>query len=235
MSLLFPRRASKLIERMDDPQCDHGQLFNTYDQFDQVNGWVANWRYLYTNFLKPYLKNGSTVLDIGFGGGDVIRNLSAWALQDGLDIHITGVDRDPRAFDYARQVPFPINVTVKHMAIEGILKTGQRFDVVISNHLLHHLPSQDIYSFCKACEQLCRGLVLHNDIRRSGVAYLGFSLTALGFRKSFITEDGLISIRRSFTETELKSLVPEAWKIQTIFPYRLLAMFRHDLSPSKRR
>lgn len=225
MSVLLPNRATHLSEFMDDPGCDVSRLNNTYKQFYMVNQFLSGWDRIYNIYLKPRLAFASTVLDIGCGGGDVLRNLAAWSKRDGLDISFIGIDPDRRALEYARSRATPPNVQFYRATSTELVEAGKKFDIIISNHVLHHLQNHEVYALCKDSEQLANAFVLHSDIRRSGLAYAGFSLTKLVFRKSFTTEDGLLSIRRSFTSSELQNVVPTQWRVEPMIPYRNLLIY----------
>ncbi len=67
------RRATELPEIMDGP-CDEARLFATYRHFAVANRAVSGWRRIYRRRLRPLLAAGPvTLLDVGFGGGDIPR------------------------------------------------------------------------------------------------------------------------------------------------------------------
>lgn len=225
--LALEKRAPNLCERMDDPACNLKLLRATYRQFGAVNRLFAAWRAVYLRYLRPALTGSpATLLDIGCGGGDVARTLAAWARADGLELSITAVDPDERALAYARSQPAPPNVTFEKAFSSDLVAAGRRFDVVVSNHLLHHLQSGELKALCRDSERLASKLAVHNDIRRSALAYAGFTGMRLFFRDSFIVEDGLLSIRRSFKAAELERLAPAGWTVEAAFPYRNLLIYR---------
>ena len=227
MTLGLAKRAAHLRERMDDPACSLERLHATYRQFGAVNRIFAAWRSVYTRYLRPQLGGEpATLLDIGCGGGDLARRLAGWAQRDGLELHVTAIDPDERAFAYARAQPSPPNVTFEKAFSSEIVAAGEQFDVVVSNHLLHHLTDTELRGLCRDSERLATKLALHNDIRRSALAYLGFNATRPFFRDSFIVEDGLTSIRRSFAPAELLGLAPPGWTVEAMFPYRNLLIYR---------
>lgn len=208
---------------MDDPACDRKKLERTYANFALINRVLAGWRLLYKGYLRPALRvsGGGHFLDVGFGGGDIPRALLAWAAKDGLELHITAIDPDPRAAAFAGALPQDPRLTFKPCHTQDLLAAGARFDVILSNHLLHHFAAAELADFCAACQALAPR-ALHNDIARSDIAWLAFSLTTPFFLNSFITPDGLTSVRRSFTARELAALAPAGWQVSAHFPFRLL-------------
>ena len=68
-----------------------------------------------------------------------------------------------------------------------------------------------------------------NDIARADVAYAGFAaLTGPFFRGSYITPDGLTSVRRSYTPEELRAVAPPSWQVSSPYPFRLLLSYGLD-------
>lgn len=229
MSVFLGQRLKGRAERMDRPDCDPGTLTRTYARFATVNRLVSRWRHLYKRWLRPALAGPGPkrVLDIGFGGGDVLLSLASWAERDGLKVDFVGIDADPRALAYIETQrenrPLPGNVRFDQASAQDLLTRRQRFDLVVSNHLLHHLEEADLLEFCDISARLSRGPVLHNDLLRHDLAFASFALLSLPLAPgSYITADGLTSIRRSYRPAELRDLVAEGWRIHALFPYRLL-------------
>jgi 2-polyprenyl-3-methyl-5-hydroxy-6-metoxy-1,4-benzoquinol methylase len=225
---LFPlqKRDADLTEFMDDPNCDPAQLHRTYQQFATVNQIFAGWQGLYHKRLRPEFAQGAkTVLDIGCGGGDVLRLLAQWAGRDGFSVQFHGIDPDSRAIDFACQHTLAENITVAVATAESL--TGQ-YDIVLSNHVLHHLTPEAIQALCHTTERLTARYAVHNDLCRSQWAYSLFPLTRLVFWNSFIVSDGLRSLRRAFTSPELQTVVPSGWQVSTAPPFRLRAEWRRE-------
>jgi len=227
-TLFLNRRNEQLTEFMDDPGCDLAKLNATYAQFRIVNGLISGWRRIYKRKIRPLLKDGSTILDIGCGGGDLLFQLAKWTAADGLSVQITGIEPDERAIHYLTTLDLPENVTVLQQTTSDLVQKGSKFDVVLSNHVLHHLDRPTLDHFLDDSLQLGRSLVLHNDICRNDLAYVGFLPSAVFFRNSFISPDGLRSIRRSFTMKELKAVVSQPWKVESMPLFRTLLLRTYD-------
>jgi len=225
MVLLLKNRERFQEEKMDDPNCDKVLLDNTYRQFVLVNRLLSGWRRVYVKYLKPKMSERETytVLDIGAGGGDIPMALITWAQQDGFELNITAIDSDERAFDYMKKQDLPVSITSRCCSTFDLLERDERFDFVISNNVLHHLPESEMTPFLESSQHLAKRLVVHNDIVRDDFAYLAFTLISkLVFHNSFVSYDGSLSIRRSFKKSELQQYLPEQWRIDALFPYRHL-------------
>ncbi|WP_309573433.1 class I SAM-dependent methyltransferase [Deinococcus sp.] len=222
-------RAEALPEIMDDPHCDPIGLERTYRAFDTINAVIGGWRQVYTRDLRPLLirPGGATLLDVGCGGGDVARHLARWAARDRLSLRITAIDADARAIQYAQALPTVPGVTYRQAMSGDLCAEAQRYDLVISNHLLHHLNAAEFTALLADTEALCTGLAVHGDIERHPLAYAAYrAVTPFLFPGSFIRIDGLRSIRRSYTHLELALIAPPGWMARRQFPFRNLLMWR---------
>ncbi|GAA4182033.1 methyltransferase domain-containing protein [Gryllotalpicola koreensis] len=219
-------REPGLAEVMDGP-CDEARLFATYRHFALANRVVSGWRRVYVGRVRPLLAARSAavparLLDIGFGGGDIPRALAAWADADGLRLDVTAVDPDERALRFARGVDRGGRVRYRAASARELLAAGERFDVVVSNHVLHHLGEAERGALLADSAGFGARLIVHDDIERSRLAYAAWAVGALPFAAdSFAHVDGLRSIRRSYAARELAALAP-GWRVERMFPWRLL-------------
>jgi 2-polyprenyl-3-methyl-5-hydroxy-6-metoxy-1,4-benzoquinol methylase len=221
-------RDTDAVEDMDRPDCDPDRLQRTYEQFALVNRVVSGWRRLYRTRVRPQVAGvgTATLLDVGCGGGDLAVMLARWASRDGIRLHVTGIDPDERAFHFAaNRKPVP-GVEFRQAGSGDLLAEGKSYDVVISNHVLHHLTAPQLQSFLDDSAGLARRLALHNDLSRSAAAYALFSAGALPLTGSYIRGDGLTSIRRSYTVAELAAVVPAGWTVEPHSPFHCLLTYR---------
>ncbi|QHC71889.1 methyltransferase domain-containing protein [Rathayibacter sp. VKM Ac-2801] len=209
---------------MDDPECDRTLLDATYARFGTVNRLVSGWRGLYRSRLRPLLRPDEPfrLLDIGSGGGDVARSLAGWAREDGLRLAITAVDPDERASGFATSTSAPPGVEFRRASSADLVAEGEHFDLVTSNHVLHHLSPESLAELLADSERLAPR-ALHNDIERSRLAYTAYLLATRPIAAgSFLHYDGSLSVRRSYTAAELRAVAPEGWRVERAAPYRLL-------------
>ncbi|WP_300266737.1 methyltransferase domain-containing protein [Microbacterium sp.] len=227
MAVDLTSRAVDARELMDDPHADQDMLERTYERFSLVNAVVSRWRSVYRRDIRPRAQQAPLrVLDVGAGGGDVSRAIAAWASKDALPITVTALDADPRAIQWARGRGSAVEYRCAYTG--ELADADERFDVVISNHLLHHLSGDELAGVLRDCARLVGdgGIVIHRDIERSRFAYRAFAAATWPFAAtlladSFIRVDGLTSIRRAYTADELASTAPSGWRVRRAFPARV--------------
>lgn len=226
-------RAADASEEMDRPDCDPLLLEHTYKQFPLVNRFVSGWRGIYTSMIRPVLPRDriATILDIGCGGGDISINLARWAARDGFAVRVLGIDPDARAHNFAVRAADASGLGRSRVLFRCALSSelvaeGHVFDVVLSNHLLHHLSPAELAGVLADSSRLSSSISIHNDIRRSRAALFLFGAATLPLaRTSLIRTDGLTSIRRSYLPEELARLLPPPWKAEPKGLFRLQAVY----------
>lgn len=230
-------RDERLTELMDDPDCDPERLRRTLQRFRAVNGAVSRWGRVYRTHLRPTLaraEGAARILDIGCGGGDVLRRLVRLARRDGFAVEGVGIDPDPRAHEVARGGERIDGVSFRRARSEELVAAGERFDVVVSNHLLHHLDAASFGGVIADSEALATHLCVHSDIARGRAAYGAFAVASAPLAPgTFLRVDGLRSIRRSYTREELAARLPRGWRAEQPTAFRLLAVHRVGASDSR--
>lgn len=230
MAAWLGERDARLRERMDDPACDPEALARTYARFGLVNAAVSAPGDLYRRWVLPRVRarRPVRVLDVGTGGADLPRRLARAAARDGIAIEVVAIDPEPRAIAWARALDPVPGVTLREARSGDLVAAGERFDLVVSNHVLHHLAARELGALLAESERLLLpgGAAVHRDIERSRLGYLGFALATLPLeptllRGSFIRADGLASIRRSWTAAELAAAAPAGWRVRRAAPSRL--------------
>lgn len=223
------RRDEHAIELMDDPEADPAALERTYRRFGPVNRIVSRPAAVYEEWVRPHLstRRTSRLLDVGAGGGDLPREILRHAERDGLRLEVLAIDPDERAVRSASRHAGP-RLRVRTATTADLVAEGETFDVVWSNHVLHHLTATQLGGLLADSERLVApgGIAVHGDIERSRGAYLAFwaatlPLAVTVLAGSFIRADGLTSIRRSHTAPELVRAVPQGWRVKRGFPARL--------------
>jgi 2-polyprenyl-3-methyl-5-hydroxy-6-metoxy-1,4-benzoquinol methylase len=213
---------------MDDPSCDPVKLARTYKQFKFVNRVVSSWGWLFKRHILPELKDTSetyTLLDVGCGLLDNGNYLQELAKINGYTLEIKGIDPNPIIAEMLENDPKTSNF--EEVYLSEIVSRGEKYDFVISNHLMHHLDEKDLHELLADVAFVTKKVAVMNDLRRNIFSYFGFALATFPIKyHSFIHIDGLRSIRRSFRAKELEKIVPSGWKVRHVFPLRMAAIYR---------
>jgi SAM-dependent methyltransferase len=185
-----------------------------------VNRWLGN-RPRVLAAARPFLAQSPRpcLLDVGCGSADVPAALvraTPRVLAVGVDIkplHLQAAPREVRTVVAdVRALPFAAGT----------------FDVVTASLFLHHFDAEEVGPVLRALFAVARRALIVNDLRRARVPYLfGRAAFPALFRSRVSVDDGLISIRRAFTERELRAAFADAGipvRVRRTWPYRLLAV-----------
>ena len=165
-----------------------------------------------------------SLLDVGFGHGDMLRRIHRWSERRGLLARLSGIDLTPQSTAAARAA------TPAAMAID--FQTGDVLDYraqpppdfIISSLFTHHLADADIVRFLAWMEATAQRGWMVNDLHRNAFAYHGFALLArLAGWHRFVRHDGPVSIARSFRRDDWTRLLQQAavpGSIAWRFPFR---------------
>ncbi len=207
----FAHRA-QLDEWMDEP-CSDAELRACLRDLMKVNrtvlGYRPTLRWL-AQFAGP-TPSPLHIVDVGCGGGDMLRRIEVWARRKHMAVRLTGVDRNPQVIEAARAFGGATSA-IEWIACEAdAYRPSSRIDLVISSLVTHHLSDAEIVRFLAWMEEYpTRGWFI-NDLRRGAMTYYFFTLLAWAMRwHPFVRHDGPVSIRRSFTPDDWSRYLGEA-------------------------
>ncbi|AXJ95192.1 MULTISPECIES: methyltransferase domain-containing protein [unclassified Sphingomonas] len=165
------------------------------------------------------------VLDVGFGDGDMLRAIAVWARRRRLAVDLVGVDLNPRSEAAARRHT-PADAPIRYVTGDYADLAGQRWDVVVSSLVAHHMTREQLIAFLRFMEAESRIGWFVNDLHRHGVAHAGFPLLArLARWHPIVRHDGRLSIARSYRPAEWPPLLAAAGvadaRVFRAFPFRL--------------
>ena len=192
-------------EEMDSPTCDEARLLRTVDQFASINFWVSRYRYILRRWILAGLASGETahLIDFGAGGCEIAVWLLHEARQRGIQLQVTALDPDARILAHAhKRFGHEKGLTLIEGGLESFV--DMEADFVFCNHVLHHLPDDEVPELFAAMDIVATRRWIVSDLRRSRAAYAGFQLFGRFYRDSFAFEDGKRSILRGFTPGELR-------------------------------
>lgn len=215
----------RAAELMDDPALDPGTYQAVLGDLARVNRLTLAYRPTLA-FLRRAVgeRRRFSLLDVGFGDGDMLRKIDTWARKRGIEAHLTGIDLNPRSKVIAETKPSPQPIT--YLSGDYASLAGRGFDYVISSLVAHHMSEEELTTFVGFMESEARLGWFVNDLHRHVFAYNAWPLlaTLMGWHR-IVRLDGRTSIGRSFRAAEWQALlaregIVEA-EVQRRFPFRL--------------
>jgi 2-polyprenyl-3-methyl-5-hydroxy-6-metoxy-1,4-benzoquinol methylase len=207
------RRAapSELPEWMDEP-CTYEDFRECLTDLGQVNRLTLSYRPTLA-FLEGVVaaKPGQAlrIVDVGSGGGDMLRRVERWAERRGVRVQLTGIDLNPYAARAAREL-MPASTAIQWITGDAFVYT-EPVDVVLSSLFTHHLKEPEIVRFLEWSEAVAQRGWFVNDLCREATPYKLFGLLAKGMRwHRFVQHDGPVSFRRSFREDDWERMLNSA-------------------------
>jgi SAM-dependent methyltransferase len=196
---------SELQEWMDEP-CSYEDFRTCLRDLARVNRWTFATKPT-IDFLERMTAaktNGSQplrIVDVGSGGGDMLRAIEHWARKSHIPVRLVGIDLNP----YAKRAA--MEFTQQGSEIEWI--TGDAFsydgavDVVVSSLFTHHLSDEEIIQFLNWSDAIARRGWFVSDLCREPMPYRLFGAWSKLMRwHRFVQHDGPVSFRRSFREAD---------------------------------
>lgn len=213
-------------ELMDDPSLDAAVYANVMRDLGRVNS-VTMARMPTLEFLGRTLagRKQFRLLDVGFGGGDMLRAIARWAAKRGIAADLVGVDLNPRS-EAAAKRETPATMPIRYITGDYAEMAGDGFDFIVSSLVAHHMTRAELIAFLRFMDaNAARGWFI-NDLHRHGFAWLGYPLLAALMRwHPIVRHDGRLSIARSYRPEEWPPLLDEAGvraaRVRRVFPFRL--------------
>lgn len=212
---------------MDAADLDAATYAAVLSDLARVNRWTFT-AHSVLAFLRGAIgKDRSfSLLDVGFGDGDMLRAIARWATRRGIEARLTGVDLNPRSAAIASAATDP--------ALKIDYRTGdyaqqpEAFDFIVSSQVAHHMSDSQLHNFLRHMDGTARRGWLVSDLHRHPLSYAGYPLLAraLGVHR-IVREDGQLSIARSFRPHDWSAILEAAGigadhvRILLRFPFRL--------------
>lgn len=222
-------------ELMDSPDLSFSIYERSLLDLEKLNRltWTHKPTLRWLSQATAKLPRGSkfSLLDIGFGRGDLLRAIYAWAIRKKFEPVLVGIDLNPRSAIVAKAATQPgLPIT---FLTGDIFKfdTPQNFDFIVTSQFAHHLTNNETGQLLRWMD-LRAELGWHVvDLHRHVIAYYGFPwLARLCGWHPIVRHDGAVSITRGFRQVDWMRILAEANLTADICWHWA---FRHSLSHLK--
>ena len=152
-----------------------------------------------------------SVLDVGSGGGGMLRQLRKWARGKNLKLDLTGVDVNPWSTRSAAEST-PPEMSIRFETADVLARMDPvRTDFIVSSSFTHHLGDADLVRFIRWMDRYAAHGWFINDLQRHILPYV-FIKYATRFLpvNRMARHDGPVSVARAFAAEDWRHLLAEA-------------------------
>jgi ubiquinone/menaquinone biosynthesis C-methylase UbiE len=226
----FSRRSYEL-ERIDTGDYTPEEYEHCLSDLRRVNRWLGDAGALRRSILPLIGRDGArefSLLDVGAGSGELLREAARWARAANLKARPVGLELNARS---ARSIleesrGLPEISAVRGDALRLPFAEGA-FDYVMCSLFTHHFLDEGVTALLAEMWRVARRRVFVIDLHRRRAAYLLYTTAARVFlRSGLVREDGALSILRGFSAEELRRLAARAGlskvEVRRRLPYRLV-------------
>lgn len=219
------------IEVMDARVTSFSEFDECLRHIEIVNKFTFGYRpvLLWLKKILPAMHYESTlsIIDIGCGRGEMLRQIWRWTKERKINVHLTGIDINPWSTASAeKSTPEGMGI---HYKTSDIFKmnTTEKADFIISTHFTHHLDNDELIRFLQWMDDHALHGWFINDLHRHKVPYLFIKYVLSLFPINKMSRnDGPLSVARAFTADEWRQVLQRAGipleqcRIEWFFPFR---------------
>jgi ubiquinone/menaquinone biosynthesis C-methylase UbiE len=229
------RQRSYELEHIDKGDYTPEEYEGCMVELRRVNRWLGDARALGRAVLPRIERDGErdgarefSLLDVGAGTGELLREVAHWARGRGLKARLVGLELNERSAQGIREESRGVEEieSVRGDALRLPFGDGA-FDYVMCSLFTHHFDDDACVAVLREMSRVARRRIFVIDLHRHPVAY--YFYTTIGhliLHTRLLREDGALSILRSFRARELRRLAERAGlsgvQVERRFPYRLV-------------
>lgn len=236
--MMYFQERSNEAELMDDLFLDETVLKRALKDIAKVNQLLGGNRITLKaidNELSKAPNQIYSILDVGCGSGNMLREVADYCRKKGYKVSLLGVDMNAKSLVIAKAFSkdYP-EITYKKLDILQADNDLVETDILLCTLTLHHFNDSDIVRFLKRFQQITKQQIIINDLQRSKLAYVLFSIFSRIFLKTKVARiDGLISIKRSFTEDDLNHYASNASAHSNNIAWKWAFRYLWTITPNK--
>ncbi len=210
----FSQRSTE-EEIMDDLNSG-GEIINqTLRELETINRLLGGNRVTLDGIRKlidPAVEKTWKIVDIGCGGGDILKLIAKWGRKEGIKLQLVGIDANPNVIAFAEGncQDFP-EISFQTLDIFSSEFRELEFDILTATLFFHHFQDDQLADFIKQADEKAQVGIVINDLHRHWLAYYSINLlTSLFSKSSMVKNDAGISVLRSFKRTDWKDILESA-------------------------
>ncbi len=215
-------------ELLDADYIPEKELYRNLRELDFINKWLGGYSISFSALKKVLTKDRAfTLVDIGSGGGDTLKRISAWQKKTGFQLNLYGVDIKPVCIVYAETNAPDSDIHFICDNYKNVYRHIPRLDIIHASLFCHHLSAQEIIDLI-GFARLHGAVLVINDLERNGLAYYMIKFLTRVFSRSYLVKnDAPVSVARGFRKIEWIDMIEKAGAVRYSVKNRWA--FRHEV------
>ena len=196
-----------------DGECSYEEFRGCLRSLEQINRWLLGYRptLAWLARLPRGLRDPVHIVDVGSGGGDLLRQIAKWARRRDIAVQLTGIDMNPHAARAAAEFT-PKEYGIAWATGDALTYQPEKpVDIVVSSLTAHHLEDEEVVTLLRWMERTAQRGWFLNDLERSerSAKLIGWMAGLAGWHR-FVRHDGPASFRRAFRKEDWIQLLTSA-------------------------
>ncbi len=170
------------------------------------------------------------ILDVGYGYGDTLREVSRWASRRGIEVELTGIDLQGLSAEAAIAAT-PPDMPIRYLTGDVFThRPARKYHVIINALFMHHMSDEQALRVLAWMQQNSTLGFFINDLHRHQVAYtfIQHFTRWFGFNR-MICNDAPLSVARSFQAHEWRDYAQQAGLDETRLTVKWYWAFRYGV------
>ncbi|RYD54440.1 MAG: methyltransferase domain-containing protein [Sphingobacteriales bacterium] len=204
---------SILPEKMDAPGVPAHETQQALRELEVVNELLGGYNVILQALEKmDWPDREVIIMDLGCGGGDILRSIANWAQKKNRNVKLIGIDWNPVMTAYASGKSKQYSsISFKTMSVFDDALLNEKADITTSSLFCHHFDKVELVGLVSRMYRLADMAVIINDLHRHWIAYHSIKWITAAFSQTYLVKyDAPLSVARSFTRQDWRETLSEA-------------------------
>jgi len=171
------------------------------------------------------------IVEIGSGGGDNLRVVKEWAIREGREVKLTGVDYNAACITYAQGQVQNEGISFMHSDYKAA-QFPEKPHIIFSSLFCHHFSDEELVYMLQWMRQNTQLGFFINDLHRHPLAYHSIKVITRFLSRSYLVKnDAPLSVLRGFIQRDWERLFAKAgiapFGCQWKWAFRWLVTYLH--------
>ncbi len=198
-------------ELLDEDNIPKEDLYQNLKELNTINTLLGGYKITFSA-LKKITEVGKTysLIDIGCGGGDTLKQISTWSKQSKRTFNLYGIDIKPVCIEYAKDNTAKKSINYICDDYRNAFNHLKQVDIIHACLFCHHLTENELIELVRFADTN-KSILVINDLERNPLAYYAIKILTGLFSKSYLVKnDAALSVARGFKKQEWLDILTKA-------------------------